>query len=324
MPGAGVPVAQGIRRRAAAVSWSALAETVTRVALAKTPPAQGDREDAGMGIRILHRRTALPAGVVPALFAPVPAVAASASTAQTPTARRSGRTPEPAARTSRDLEATASRRGTVALPVHAEGGGPTCDLASECQYDAGSFAEGAATEAVPRRTERLRHTLDRWELAALRPLVTVSDGIAALRLPDVVAGSRSLLRTRLHGLSLLGRVRGAALRGRPAGMPGGLRAHRENGSLPRPAHGWRVHSVGAFTGTGRTCRIVVLSHDNPTTAYGTRTLGRFARAVHRGLGQSRGLVRGPAPWSGVSGASDGSAPYAWPPGRDEPERGATP
>ncbi|MER5405181.1 hypothetical protein [Streptomyces sp. NPDC002769] len=278
-----------------------------------------------MGIRILHRRTVLPAGVVPALFAPVPAVAASASTAQTPAGRRPGRTPELAARASRDPGAApASRPGTLALPVHTGGAGPTCDLASECQYDAEGFAEGTAMEAVPRRADRFRHTLDRWELAALRPLVTVSDGIAALRLPDVVAGSRSFLKSRVHGLSLLGHVHGAALRGSPAGMPGGPWAHPENGRPPRPAHGWRVHSVGAFTGTGRTCRIVVLSHDNPTTAYGTRTLGRFARAVHRGLGQGRGLVRGPAPRSGFSGASDGSAPYAWLPGRDEPERGATP
>ncbi|MEV5783432.1 hypothetical protein AB0L42_20790 [Streptomyces sp. NPDC052287] len=280
-----------------------------------------------MGIRILHRRTALPAGVVPALFAPVPAVAASASTAQTPAARRSGRAPELAGPASRAIGAApAARRGTRALPVHAAGTGPTCDLASECQYDTESFAEGTAMETMPRRAEALRHTLDRWELAALRPLVTVSDTIAALRLPDVVAGSRSFLRTGVHGLSLLRHVRGAARRSGPAGMPGGPgpRAHRENGRPPRPARGWRVHSVGAFTGTGRTCRIVVLSHDNPTTAYGARTIGRFARAVHRGLGQGRGRVRHPAPRSGVSGAPDGSAPYAWLPGRDEPGRDATP
>ncbi|MFE2138949.1 hypothetical protein ACFW9X_38195 [Streptomyces sp. NPDC059466] len=278
-----------------------------------------------MGIRMLHRRTVLPAGVVPALFAPVPAVAVSASTAQSPAARRSARAPEPAVPAFRDSEAApAARRDTPSPPVLADGTGPACALASECQYDAQSLAGGTAGQATPHRAERLRRTLDRWELATLGPLVTVADGIAALRLPDVVTGSRAFLRTRVHGLSLFGPVHGEPRRGGPAGMPAGLGAHPRNGRLPRSGHGWRVHSVGAFTGTGRTCRIVVLSHDNPTTPYGARTIERIARAVHRGLGQGRGLVRGPAPRRAVSGVPDGSAPYAWPPGRDEPERDATP
>ncbi|MFG2479427.1 hypothetical protein [Streptomyces fagopyri] len=278
-----------------------------------------------MGIRILHRRTAPPAGVVPALSAPVPAVAANASTAQTPEARRSGRTPEPAGPASRDAEAApAAHRGTFVPAVHADGAGPTCDLASECQYDPEGFAEAAGTGTTPCRAERLRHTLDRWELATLGPLVTVSDSIAALRLPDVVAGSGSFLKSRVHGPGLLGHLRGVSRRSRPTGTPVGLRTHVENGRLPRSAHGWRVHSVGAFTSTGRTCRIVVLSRDNPPTAYGARTIRRIARAVHRGLGQGRGVVRDPAARDGVSEVPDGSAPYAWLPGRDEPERDATP
>ncbi|MFJ8008690.1 hypothetical protein [Streptomyces fagopyri] len=281
-----------------------------------------------MGIRILHRRTALPAGVAPALSAPVPAVAADASTAQTPEARRSGRAPEPpepAGPASRDVgPPPPAHRDTFAPAVRADGAGATCDLASECQYDPESFAEAAGTGAASRGAERLRHTLDRWELATLSPLVTVADGIAALRLPDVVAGSGSFLKARLHGLDLLGHLRGAAGRSSRAGTPGGPRAHPENGRLPRSAHGWRVHSVGAFTSTGRTCRIVVLSHDNPTTAYGARTIERIARAVHRGLGQGRGAARGPAARGGVSEVPYGSAPYAWLPGRDGPERDATP
>ncbi|MET8410034.1 hypothetical protein ABZV34_18370 [Streptomyces sp. NPDC005195] len=281
-----------------------------------------------MGIRILHRRTVLPTGVVPALSAPVPAVAVSASTAQTPPAARgSGRVPRLAAPASRDAGAAPVAQPDSPTPrPRADGAGATCDLASECQYDYDMETRSEAT-AVGRtalRSEWLRHTLDRWEIAALRPLVTVTDCLGALRLPDVVAGSRSLLRTRALGTDLVGHARGEARRPGPGGTPGGPGAHRENGPPPRPAQGWRVHSVGAFTGTGRTCRIVVLSHDNPTTAHGARTIGRFARAVHRGLGQGRGRVRGPAPRSGFSGVQDGSAPYAWLPGRDDPGRDATP
>ncbi|MGW0794928.1 hypothetical protein [Streptomyces sp. NPDC002692] len=282
-----------------------------------------------MGIRLPHRRPALPAGAVPALFAPVPAVAAGASTAQTPAARRAGRTPGPAAPASRSTEAAAAPaaatyRDTGAPPAHADGSGPTCDLASECQYDPEGFADGADGETVPRRAQRLRDTLDRWELAVLNPLVAVSDSIAALRLPEVVTGTGSFLRSRVHGLNPLGHVRGEVRADGPAGTPGDARARRGNGPLPRPAHGWRVRSVGAFTRTGGTCRIVVLSHDNPTTAYRARAIGRIARAVHRGLGQGRGPARGQAARGGLSGRPDGSAPYARLPARDEPEPDATP
>lgn len=173
-PGAGVQGVQGTRGQRPTVSRSALGETVTRVAPAKTPPAQGARKDAGMGIRLPHRRPALPAGAVPALSVPVPAVAAGASTAQTPAARRAGRTPGSAAPASRSIEAAAAPaaatyRDTGAPPAHADGSGPTCDLASECQYDPEGFADGADGETVPRRAQRLRDTLDRWELAVLNP-----------------------------------------------------------------------------------------------------------------------------------------------------------
>ncbi|MFD9461962.1 hypothetical protein [Streptomyces sp. NPDC060027] len=74
-----------------------------------------------MGIRRLHRRTAMAttvvvatvtvtAAVVPVLFAPVPAVAAEAGTAQLPAVGRSPHEPDRTARTSRDLRAALSAR----------------------------------------------------------------------------------------------------------------------------------------------------------------------------------------------------------------------
>ncbi|MEV2197378.1 serine hydrolase [Streptomyces phaeochromogenes] len=145
-----------------------------------------------------------------------------------------------------------------------------------------------------------------------------------LRLLDVLTNAQSFLRTRAYGLKLLSEVRADQRWGVPAGMPQGLTAHVKNGWLPRATHGWRVHSIGAFTGEGRGYRIVVLSHDNPTMAYGVRTIERIAQAVHRGLGQGRGVGRDLTPETAISEESDGSAPYEPLPGWDEPEPDATP
>ncbi|MFI6337566.1 serine hydrolase [Streptomyces sp. NPDC050535] len=144
-----------------------------------------------------------------------------------------------------------------------------------------------------------------------------------MRLLAVLTDTRSFLKTRDYGLRLLSQVRRDQRWGVPAGMPRGLRAHVKNGWLPRATHGWRVHSVGAFTGRDRMYRIVVLSHDNPTMAYGVRTIERIAQAVHRGLGQRHGPVRSLTPESEISEEPDGSAPSEPLPGWDEPEPDAT-
>ncbi|MFD6292925.1 serine hydrolase [Streptomyces sp. NPDC060205] len=151
-----------------------------------------------------------------------------------------------------------------------------------------------------------------------------------MRLLGVLTNARSFLRSRAYGLGLLAEVRADQRWGVPAGMPRGFRAHVKNGWLPRSTHGWRVHSVGAFAGRDRTYRIVVLTHDNPTKAYGVRTIERIAQVVHRGLGQGRGPGRTAVPETPetpealLSEEPDGSAPYGPLPGWDEPEPGATP
>jgi beta-lactamase class A len=145
-----------------------------------------------------------------------------------------------------------------------------------------------------------------------------------MRLLDVLTNARSFLKTRAYGLKLMSQVRSDQRWGVRAGMPKGLKAQVKNGWLPRATHGWRVHSVGAFTGPHRTYRIVVLSHDNPTMAYGVRTIERIARAVHRGLNPGRGAIQSPTPEGVISEKSDGSAPYEPLAGWDEPEPDATP
>ncbi|MFJ1607435.1 serine hydrolase [Streptomyces sp. NPDC088253] len=320
-----------------------------------------------MGTSMRNRRTAMATAVVSALLAPVPAVAASASTAQVPAACRSTRNPELAARMSRDIGAAlSSRRGTVAVAVRDDNRDLTCALASERQYDSASVAKLTIMEATLRRADELRRTLTNWEFANVRPMITISDNTAAqhlwndlghaylgrflgrvgtrrtelgpagywgltrttasdqMRLLGVLTGPRSFLKSRVYGLRLLSQVRGDQRWGVPAGMPRGLRAHIKNGWLPRSTHGWRVHSVGVFTGSGRMYRIVVLSHDNPTMAYGVRTIERIAQAVHRGLNRRRGAVQGSTPEYRISEVPDGSAPQGLVPGWDEPERDATP
>lgn len=146
-------------------------------------------------------------------------------------------------------------------------------------------------------------TYGRWGLTG----TTAAD---QSRLLDVLTGVRGILgpRARAYGLRQMAEVRRDQRWGVPAGMPRGVRAHLKNGWLPRATHGWRVHSVGVFTGGGRTYRIVVLSHDNPTMAYGVRTIERIAQAVHRGLHKGRAIGQELTPESEISEVPDGSAP----------------
>ncbi|AVH61525.1 hypothetical protein C4B68_30260 [Streptomyces dengpaensis] len=323
---------------------------------------------------MLHSRTAAATAVViaatavvSALLAPIPAVAAEASTAQVPPVCSSTRDPDLAARMSSDIQAAlSSREGTVSVAVHDDDTGLTCALASERQYDSASVAKVTIMEGTLRRAEELGRKLTTWEQDNIRPMITVSDNASAMRLwtdlghtylsrflarvgtkgtvlgpggywgltrttaddqmrlLDVLTNAGSFLKTRAQGLKLMSEVRSDQRWGVPAGMPTGLTAQVKNGWLPRATHGWRVHSVGAFTGTSRTYRIVVLSHDNPTMAYGVRTIERIAQAVHRGLNQGRGRVQSPTPEGAISERSDGSAPYDPLPGWDEPEPDATP
>jgi hypothetical protein len=69
---------------------------------------------------------------------------------------------------------------------------------------------------------------------------------------------------------------------RPA-RPAGLTVHVKNGWLPLATRGWRIHSIGCFTGHGDSYSIVVLTQDNPTMAYGVATIEAIAQAINRDL-----------------------------------------
>ena len=89
--------------------------------------------------------------------------------------------------------------------------------------------------------------------------------------------------SRNFALGLMARVIPAQRWGVPAGAPADLTVHVKNGWLPLATHGWRIHSIGCFTGHHRGYRIVVLTQDNPTMSYGITTIQRAAEVIHRQL-----------------------------------------
>jgi beta-lactamase class A len=89
--------------------------------------------------------------------------------------------------------------------------------------------------------------------------------------------------SRRYALSLMADVIPSQRWGVPAGAPDRLTAHVKNGWLPRATHGWRVHSIGCFTGRGGGYSIVVLTDDNPSMSYGISTIEAIARVINRDL-----------------------------------------
>ena len=89
--------------------------------------------------------------------------------------------------------------------------------------------------------------------------------------------------SRDYELALMANVIPAQRWGVPAGAPRSLVVHVKNGWLPLAPFGWRINSIGGFTGHGQRYSLVVLTQDNPTMAYGVATVERIAEAVNRDL-----------------------------------------
>lgn len=90
-------------------------------------------------------------------------------------------------------------------------------------------------------------------------------------------------RSRAYALGLMRRVVAPQRWGTPAGAPRGTTIQVKNGWLPRATHGWRVHSIGAFTGPGHDYTITVLTQDNARMRDGVATIQAVSRAVHKDL-----------------------------------------
>jgi len=137
--------------------------------------------------------------------------------------------------------------------------------------------------------------------------ITASDETLLLRL---LLAANPVLDTsaRDYALSLMAHVIPGQRWGVPAGAPTSLTAHVKNGWLPLATHGWRIHSIGCFTGYGGGYSIVVLTQDNPTMAYGIATIEAIAEVINRDLNPraaSRVPLSGPSPsW----GSPDESIP----------------
>ncbi|HUY50141.1 MAG TPA: serine hydrolase [Streptosporangiaceae bacterium] len=138
---------------------------------------------------------------------------------------------------------------------------------------------------------RLQHFLD---LAKMTQTRLGADGYWGLT--QITAHDESLLLnlleypnsvldtpSRNYALGLMARVIPAQRWGVPAGAPTDLTVHVKNGWLPLATDGWRIHSIGCFTGHHRGYSIVVLTEDNPSMAYGIATIERAARVIHRQL-----------------------------------------
>ena len=98
-----------------------------------------------------------------------------------------------------------------------------------------------------------------------------------------------------------------------------LTAHLKNGWLPRATHGWRIHSIGCFTGRGGGYSIAVLTQDNASMAYGVATVEAIARVINRDLNAGitaptpsslfrRGVDRGPTRTHRLPRPSPGASP----------------
>ncbi|MEY9968176.1 hypothetical protein ABIA33_006256 [Streptacidiphilus sp. MAP12-16] len=121
-----------------------------------------------------------------------------------------------------------------------------------------------------------------------------------LKMLNVFTSNPSVLTSagKAYALKLMGQVEADQRWGTPFGAPATVSVHVKNGWLQRATHGWRVHSLGIFTGTGKDYRMAILTEDNATESYGIDTIQSIASVVHRDLN------------SGVSSHTSGALPHA--------------
>ncbi|WP_329117570.1 serine hydrolase [Streptomyces sp. NBC_01465] len=111
------------------------------------------------------------------------------------------------------------------------------------------------------------------------------------RLLALLTAKNSVLsdNSRAYELGLMRKVTSSQRWGTPAGAPSNATVQLKNGWLQRSTHGWRVHSIGAFTGKGHDYTISVLTQDNKTMTDGVNTIQAVARVIHRDLNTKTAL-----------------------------------
>jgi hypothetical protein len=112
--------------------------------------------------------------------------------------------------------------------------------------------------------------------------ITAHDELTLLRTltyPNPVLSNYS----REYELGLMAQVIPSQRWGTLAGAPSEVTVHVKNGWLPETVGGWKIHSIGAFSGHGRDYMMAVLTENNTTMAYGVDTIEAVAEVVHRDL-----------------------------------------
>jgi beta-lactamase class A len=137
--------------------------------------------------------------------------------------------------------------------------------------------------------------------------ITARDETRLLRLL-VTQNSVLSNNSRAYALNLMANVVSWQRWGVPAGAPAGVTVHVKNGWLPEDTHGWRIHSIGAFTSRQGWYTIVVLTQDNPTMSYGVTTIENIARVIHRDLNPGAAVAVRPSVPSPSWGVPDEQLP----------------
>jgi beta-lactamase class A len=108
-----------------------------------------------------------------------------------------------------------------------------------------------------------------------------------------IRGSVLTDASRAYVLKLMAEVVSSQRWGTPAGVLPGPAVQLKNGWLPRATLGWRVHSIGAFTGKGSDYSMVVLTHSNPGMNDGVNTIQAVARAIHANINHGATVIGPP-------------------------------
>jgi hypothetical protein len=137
---------------------------------------------------------------------------------------------------------------------------------------------------------RMQHFLD---LAKMKQtILSTAWGLSRLTAHDeillltLLSGPNRILNqdSRVYAQYLMSRVISSQRWGVPVGAPASVKVHVKNGWLPYPvSSNWEINSIGFFVSRKpyRKYEIVMLTHNNPTMAYGIDTIEDAARPINR-------------------------------------------
>jgi Beta-lactamase enzyme family len=139
--------------------------------------------------------------------------------------------------------------------------------------------------------------------------ITAHDEMFLLKL---LTARNSVLSSKSRGYvqSLMAHVVSSERWGVTAGAPADVTGHVKNGWLPLETHGWRINSIGSFSGRGQDYMIVMLTMDNPTMAYGIDTIQGAAEVINRELNPGAADIVPPAVPAPSWGTPDEPVPGA--------------